>query len=152
MKLTDHFTLVEFTRSDEAQRLNLDNTLPPQLQNKALETAQMMERIKGHLSGLARQNVPILVSSGYRSPALNLAIGGSANSDHMRMMAIDFKAPAFGTPKQICQALAPVVAALQIGQMILEFGSWVHVSLQLPSNPSNRIITRTASGYSNGVT
>ena len=150
MKLSEHFTLTEFTRSDTAQRLNLDNSLPPQLQNKALETAHMMERIKGHLSGLARQKVPILVSSGYRCPALNLAIGGSDDSDHMRMMAIDFKAPAFGTPKQICQALAPVVAALQIGQMILEFDSWVHVSLQLPSNPSNRIITRTASGYSVG--
>jgi hypothetical protein len=41
--------------------------------------------------------------------------------------------------------------SLQIGQLILEYGSWVHLSLVVPDKPQNRILTRTASGYSVGV-
>ena len=151
MKLSPHFDLVEFTRSDTALRLGMDNTLPPQLASKALETAHMMERVRTDLCDLARKEVPIEVTSGYRCAALNTAVGGAPKSDHMRMMAVDFRAPLFGTPQQICLAMAPAVYSLQIGQLILEYGSWVHVSLALPDKPQNRVITRTASGYSVGV-
>ncbi len=151
MKLSPHFTLAEFIRSDTALRLGIDNSLPPQLTNTALETAHMMERIRAYLCERARKEVPIVVTSGYRSPALNMAIGGAERSDHQRMMAVDFRAPLFGTPQQICQVLAPAVYSLQIGQLILEYGSWVHVSLAVPNKPQNRILTRTASGYTVGV-
>jgi hypothetical protein len=151
MKLTQHFNLAEFTRSDTALRLGIDNSLPPQLTNKALETAHLMERIRAYLSELACKEVPIVVTSGYRSPALNTAIGGAGQSDHQRMMAMDFRAPAFGSAQQVCRALAPAVSSLQIGQLILEYGSWVHVSLAVPGKPQNRVITRTSSGYSVGI-
>jgi zinc D-Ala-D-Ala carboxypeptidase len=151
MNLTPHFTLEEFTRSDTALRLGIDNSLPPQLVNKALETAHLMERVRAFLCDQARKEVPIEVTSGYRCAALNVAVGGAAQSDHLRMMAVDFRAPTFGTPQQICQAMAPAVYGLQIGQLILEYGSWVHVSLVLPDQPQNRIITRTASGYTLGI-
>ncbi len=151
MKLSPHFTLAEFTRSDTALRLDIDNSLPPQLTNKALEMAHLMERIRAYLSDLAGKQVPVVITSGYRCPALNTAIGGAGQSDHQRMMAVDFRAPMFGTPQQICRALAPAVNSLQIGQLILEYGSWVHVSLAVPNKPQNRILTRTASGYTLGV-
>jgi zinc D-Ala-D-Ala carboxypeptidase len=151
MKLSQHFTLHELTRSDTALRLGIDNSLPPQLTNKALETAHMMERIRTYLSELASKDVPIVVTSGYRSPALNTAIGGAEQSDHQRMMAVDFRAPAFGSAQQVCRALAPAVNSLQIGQLILEYSSWVHVSLAVPVKPQNRVITRTSSGYSLGI-
>lgn len=151
MKLSPHFDLLEFTRSDHAARLGLNNRLPDDLMANALETARMMERIRTYLSALAKKDIPISVTSGYRSPALNEAVGGSFNSDHMRMQAIDFRAPDFGRPLLIAEALEPAVNALQIGQLIFEYGSWVHVSLALPDKPQNRVITRTTSGYSEGV-
>ena len=151
MKLSPHFTLAEFTRSDTALRLDIDNSLPPQLTNKALEMAHLMERIRAYLSDLAGKQVPVVITSGYRCPALNTAIGGAGQSDHQRMMAVDFRVPVFGSPQMVCRALAPAVNSLQIGQLILEYGSWVHVSLATPVKPQNRIITRTASGYSVGI-
>jgi len=151
MRLSPHFTLAEFTHSDTALRLGIDNSLPPQLTNTALETAHMMERIRAYLWERLRKEVPIEVTSGYRCAALNAAIGGAAQSDHMRMMAVDFRAPVFGSPQQVCLVIAPAVYSLQIGQLILEYDSWVHVSLAVPDKPQNRIITRTANGDSVGI-
>ncbi len=151
MKLSPHFTLAEFTRSDTALRLGIDNTLPPQLTNTALQTAHMLERIRAYLCERARKEVQIVVTSGYRCSALNMAIGGAERSDHQRMMAVDFRAPVFGSPQQVCLVIAPAVYSLQIGQLILEYDSWVHVSLAVPDKPQNRIITRTANGYSVGI-
>ncbi len=59
MKLSPEFTLEEFTRSDTALRLGIDNSLPPQLTSKALETAHMLERIRAYLCERARKEVPI---------------------------------------------------------------------------------------------
>ena len=151
MRLTAHFSLEEFTASDQATRHDIDNTLPAQYANNALLTAQMMERIRGFLSERAGREVPITVTSGYRCPELNTVAGGSERSDHMRMMAVDFRAPGFGTPRDICKALAPAVIELQIGQLILEYGSWVHASIAIADKAVNRVITRTANGYSMGI-
>lgn len=152
MKLTPHFTLEEFTRSDTALRLGIDNKLPSPLLQSALETAHMLERVRAYLCERASKDVPIEITSGYRCHALNAAVGGAPHSDHQRVMAVDFRAPVFGSPQQICQSLAPAVYSLQIGQLILEYDSWVHLSLVVPDKAKNRILTRTASGYSVGVT
>ena len=141
----------EFTASDQAVRLGIDNTLPAQYANQALLTAQMMERVRGFLSEQAGRETPVQVTSGYRCEALNRAVGGSERSDHMRMMAVDFRAPGFGTPQQICKTLAPALLELQLGQLILEYGSWVHVSLAIPTKAIDRVITRTANGYTVGI-
>ena len=151
MRLTPQFTLEEFTESDQAARIQIDNALPAQYANNAMLTAQLMERIRGYLGERAGREVPITVTSGYRCPALNAAAGGSERSDHMRMMAVDFRATAYGTPREICKALTPAVRELQIGQLILEYGSWVHVSIALADKAVNRVITRTAGGYSVGI-
>lgn len=149
--MTPNFTLAEFVASDAAARRNFDNRLPEALRPAALSTLEMMERIRAHLSSVAGRDIPIRVTSGYRSPALNLAIGGSSTSDHVRARAVDWKAPAFGTPLDCCRALAPHVAALGIGQLIHEFGSWVHVSTAIPAKPENRIITIAHNGVTVGI-
>lgn len=151
MKLTTHFTLEEFTRSDQALRMGINNQLPEALLGNAMEVANMMERIRSYLSEHAHKDIPIEVTSGFRCPVLNAVVGGSPSSDHMRMQAMDFRAPGFGTPQQICLALGPAVVALQIGQLILEYGSWVHVSLVVPDKVQNRIITRTGNGFTVGI-
>ena len=65
--------------------------------------------------------------------------------------AFDWKAPAFGTPYQICKALAPQIQVLGIGQLIHEFGAWVHTSTRTPAVASNRVITITAAGTRLGI-
>lgn len=151
MNLSPHFTLAEFTHSDTAARLGIDNDLPIHLVEVARGTAQMLERIRAHLTYLHGKPVPILVTSAYRSPKLNAAIGSSPSSDHIKSLAVDFKAPAFGTPVQVCRALVPVIDDLGIGQLIHEFGSWVHVSSRDPDKAINKIITANSRGYSVGI-
>jgi zinc D-Ala-D-Ala carboxypeptidase len=145
MKLSPHFSLDEFTDSDTALRLGIDNSLPDNLLQTAKETAEMMEGIRGFLIGL-----PIIVSSGYRCLQLNSAIGSSSTSHHILMKAIDFKAPEYGSPYDICVALVDQMDKLGIGQMIQEH-SWVHVSAKMPSKLINRVLTLRGGGYIVGV-
>jgi zinc D-Ala-D-Ala carboxypeptidase len=151
MNLSPHFTLAEFTESDTAARLKIDNSLPAVLLDQARGTAAMLERIRATLGALAGHDVPIIVTSCYRCPALNKAIGSSAFSDHPRALAVDFKAPAFGTPYAVCKALVSHVDQLGIGQLIHEFGRWVHVSSRRAAKPANRVITITAAGTRLGI-
>ena len=149
--LTAHFSLAEFTASDTAKRQHIDNSLPDSLRVTAVQTCSMMERIRARLCTLAGRDISIAVTSGYRCVALNAAIGSVATSDHPRAMAVDFKAPGFGTPFQIATALAPFVSEMGIGQLIHEFGAWVHVSTRRPSSDVNRIITISTHGTVVGI-
>lgn len=151
MVLTEHFTVAEFTASDTALRLGIDNSLPATLLPEAERTCEMLERIRSRLTRLAGQPVPIVVTSGYRCLALNRAIGSADGSDHVRALAVDFKAGRFGSAYQVAKILAPLVTELQIGQLIHEFGSWVHVSTRMPAKEVNRIITISRRGAEVGV-
>lgn len=149
--MTPHFTLDEFTRSDVAARRGIANALPVDLVHDAQQTLAMLERIRAQLSQLAGRDVPMHISSGYRCPDLNALIGGARNSDHVRAAAADWTAPTFGPPVQICRALAPLVGQLQIGQLIHEFGQWVHTSWCLPMRPINRVLTISQAGTVPGI-
>jgi hypothetical protein len=146
-----HFTMAEFIRSDIAARRGIDNSLPASLVPAAMQTLEMLDRIRGFLSQAAGRDVPMLVSSGYRCPTLNLAVGSTSTSDHCKAAACDWTAPTFGTPLEICEALAPMVSMLAIGQLIHEFGQWVHTSWRLPMMAMNRVITISHSGVVPGI-
>lgn len=150
IRLSPHFTLTEFTASDTALRLGLNNDLPPVLTASASATCELLERIRAYLGEQAARPVPLLLSSGYRCLALNRAIGSADSSDHLRALAADFRAPAFGTPLQVSQALASVVDALDIGQLIYEH-SWIHVSARRPDKLLNRILTVQGRDYVTGI-
>lgn len=145
MNLSPHFTLQEFTASDTAARRGFDNSLPTELIGSARVTAEMMEKIRAHLGG-----VPIHITSGYRCPDLNRAVGSSGTSDHLKAAACDFRAPAFGTPLDICRSLVPMMSVLGIGQIIYEF-TWVHVSTRTPDKIINRVLTVNGKGYVPGI-
>ena len=87
-------------------------------------TAAVMEKVRTLLG-----NLPVTVSSGYRSLALNSAVGGSTTSAHCFGLACDFICPGFGTPQDICHMLEPHMAELDIDQVIYEYASWVHLGL-----------------------
>lgn len=146
MKLSAHFDLAEFTFSSTAARKGIDNTLPTALIPEALATMEMMEKIRAVLG-----DRPIAMTSGYRCPTLNSAIGSSGTSDHIKAMAVDFKCPAFGTPYEVAKHLSDKVDSLGIGQLIHEFGSWIHVSTRSPSNRVNRVITISNRGTEVGI-
>ena len=155
-RLSEHFTVAEFTASRTALDRGIDNDLPIDLLANARATAAMLERIRSHLSDLKGRTVPIIVTSGYRSQALNDAIGGSPRSDHLQALAADFRAPAFGSPLEVARALEGVTDEMGIGQLINEYpdrggAGWVHVSIQLPARVQNRIITVTAAGTVPGI-
>lgn len=151
MQLSTHFSLDEFTASQEAARRGIDNRLPPEFMPAALATAAMLERIRERLSLLAGRDVPMLLSSGYRCPRLNAIVGSSDTSDHLLAAAADWIAPAFGPPLEVCRALAPLVGDLRIGQLIHEYGEWTHTSTRMPAKALNRIITITSAGPLVGI-
>jgi hypothetical protein len=143
--MTPHFTLAEFTASDTAARKGIDNSLPDELREAAKQTLEMMERIRFHI------DAPITITSGYRCEALNRAVGSKPGSDHTLAYAVDFKAPKAGSPFQIAASLAPVIKIIGIGQLILEFGTWVHVSTRIPDKVINRVITIDKTGTRAGI-
>lgn len=136
MKLTDHFTLEEFTDSDTALRLGIDNTPPAPIEDFLRLTAVGMEKVRLLLGK------PIRINSGYRCPALNKAVGGSTYSDHLLGYAVDFVCPEFGTPVEIARAIEK--STITYGQLICE-GKWVHISF----NPKKLRETLTAT-FNNG--
>ena len=110
-----------------------------------------MERIRSALSAAKGFDVPIIVTSAYRCEAVNKAVGGQPSSDHLKAVAVDFKAPEFGTPFEVAKFLSGRLDALGIGQCIHEFGRWVHVSQRAPLKPVNRVITISAAGTQLGI-
>lgn len=121
MYLSANFTVDEFVASQTAAREGIDNDLPIELLPAAKRTAYGLEMVRTLLG-----DKPILISSGYRSAALNAAVKGSMGSQHLVAEAVDFTCPSFGTPAQIVNTL--VKSQLYYDQCILEYGRWVHIS------------------------
>ena len=148
MQLSQHFTLSELTASTVGRARGIDNTPAPELVPRLVLLAEMLERIRSTL------NTPVIVTSGYRCPTLNLAVGGVTSSDHTQGHAADIVAPMFGTPTLVAQTLAPLVSVLGIGQIILEGvrgKQWVHVSTRAPEKSINRVLTITDAGLRVGI-
>jgi hypothetical protein len=125
--LSTNFTLEEMTASQTAARQGLDNDPPPEVQESLRFTCYGMEEVRKELGDKA-----ILISSGYRSPALNKAVGGKPNSQHQIGQAVDFTCPSFGTVDEVVQRL--LESNIQFDQCIREFGRWVHISF-VADNP-----------------
>ena len=87
MKLTEHFNLSEFVRSDTATRLGIDNSIndPEIIANIKNLCEHVLEPLRAYA------NCPILINSGYRCPQLNAAVGGSRRSQHMKGEACDIR-------------------------------------------------------------
>lgn len=123
MRLSEHFTLEELIASDTASRLGIDNTPPDDaLDNIRTFLVPGAEKVRTFLGK------PMHINSGFRSKALNAAVPGSSDtSAHTLGFAIDFVCPEFGTPWDICHAIAEK-SLIKFDQVIYEYGSWVHIS------------------------
>lgn len=80
-----HFTFAEFMRSETAAKKGIENVIP----NICVESniTALVDRILDPLREFL--GFPVIITSGYRSPALNRAVGGSKNSQHMSGQAAD---------------------------------------------------------------
>jgi len=123
MRLTEHFTLEELTRSATADSRGIDNTPGSEHLPNIERLAAKLEEVRALLGQ------PMLISSGFRSAALNKAVGGSATSDHANGLAADFTAPGFGRVAQVAAAIE--ASGIEFDQLIYEQGSteWVHLGI-----------------------
>jgi len=129
MKLSKNFTLAEITHSNTAKRLGIKN----EPNKKHLQNIQQL--ISGVVQPLRSSIGPIRVSSGYRSPNLNRAIGGSVKSQHCRGQAIDVQFWEKGemNNKKIYDWI--LSSDIDFDQMINEFDySWIHISFNEEKN------------------
>lgn len=120
--MSPHFSLSELTFSETASRLGIPND-PDELVLANLKklAVGLLEPIREHVGK------PIIVTSGYRSPQVNISVGGSVKSDHMVGLAADIRAVGI-TPIDLAQEIASIADRLPLRQLILEYGRWVHVS------------------------
>jgi len=125
--LSKNLSLVEATKSATAIKHGIANEPTPEhLQNLKDIAENVFQPIRDHFS------MPIAVSSGYRSNALNELIGGSKRSQHSKGQALDLDADVYGgvTNREI---FIYIKENLDYDQLIYEFGTdeepaWVHVS------------------------
>jgi hypothetical protein len=128
MKLSEHLSLSEVTRSESAKRNQISNMPTGEhIANFMLLAEKIFEPIREHFG------VPIHISSGYRSKELNAKIGGSATSQHCKGQAIDIDMDGSTNGVTNADVFNYIKDNLPFDQLIWELGNdtnpdWVHVS------------------------
>jgi zinc D-Ala-D-Ala carboxypeptidase len=126
MKLSNNFTLQELTKSQTATRKGIDNEPgTAEIENLIHLAKTILQPVREHFGK------PVMISSGYRSPALCEAIGSSAKSQHAKGEAADFE---IGGVDNL-ELAAWIAANCDFDQLILEFydgvdpnSGWIHCS------------------------
>ncbi len=132
MNISEHISMKEALRSNTAKRLGINN-MPDNdtLINMQITAQHIFEPLRNHF------NEPIYISSFYRSPELNKAIGGSTSSQHCIGEAIDID-DVYSKASNV-DFFNYIKNRLEFDQLIWEFGddenpSWVHASYALGKN------------------
>ena len=144
MKLTPHFSLEEFVRSVTAQAKGIDNSLTPSvkadqavIRNLKTLSENILEPLRDHACQ------PIVISSGYRCPALNSAVGGSKTSQHLTGEACDIHIPSIIQGKQWMEW---IMDNTTFDQLIWERNSagahWIHVSCKSAPDKNRHQVLR----------
>lgn len=151
MRLSKNFTLEEYTKSQAADRLGIDNVPSAlHLDNARILFERVVQRVRDHFG-------PTIINSGYRSPALNRAVGGSTTSQHSTGQAVDIEVP--GKSNQ--EVAIWIRDNLEFDQLILEGfkpgqpgSGWVHVSYANGKNRKQSLSATFVNGkaiYSEGI-
>lgn len=141
--LSPHFTVHEFTRSATAIRKGIDNTPTAEVLENLKLLAESLERVRSIL------NRPLHITSGYRSPKLNAAIGSKPTSAHVKGLAADFECPSFGTPEAIMKELVKHSKEIGYDKIILEFppDGWIHLSVPDMTYPKGEALVYRGDSY-----
>lgn len=133
-KLSENFTIEEFTRSDKAKELGITNE-PGEKELSALRVlvSRTIQPLRDKLG------VPIHVNSGYRCPELNKAVGGVPTSQHQKGEAADLSID--GKAADILEALEN--SNIPFDQAILyRKQNFLHVSLKLDGVQRSNVIIK----------
>jgi zinc D-Ala-D-Ala carboxypeptidase len=129
--ISKHITYKEATLSQTASRLGLKND-PDDTQLAAMKliAEKVFEPVRAFI------NKPIIVSSFFRSPMVNIRVGGSGTSQHCKGEAMDLTMPNKIGNRKIYEFIRD---NLVFDQLIYEFGTdqepaWVHVSYKEKGN------------------
>lgn len=139
MKISEHLSLSEITRSETAKRKGISNTPTAEhLENFKLLAENVFEKIRANF------RAPIHISSGYRSKELNDAIGGSQTSQHSKGQAIDIDMDGSSNGITNADVYNFIKDNLEFDQLIWEFGTdnnpdWVHVSYNEGKNRKQKL-------------
>ena len=120
---TEHFNLAEMCHSDTAVAKGIDNT-------PTVEAVSNLCQLMTEVLEPARQKLgaPVIVTSGYRCPALNKAVGGVSSSQHMTGQAADLVCSKYEDKRR----LFDILSKMDIDQLLWETNSkgtqWIHVS------------------------
>jgi hypothetical protein len=118
VKLTEHFSLEELTRTDHR---SLDNSPDPVALANLHRLAAFLEQVREVLG-----NKVVVINSAYRSAAVNDAVGSKDTSQHRLGCAADIRVPGM-TPDAVVRAV--MASGLAYDQLIKEFDSWTHISI-----------------------
>jgi zinc D-Ala-D-Ala carboxypeptidase len=125
-KITKNFSLQEFTKSHKAETMGIHNEPNEQeLQNLKMLCKYVLQPLRDAIKR------PMIITSGYRSAALNQAIGGARGSQHTLGQAADF------ITANLSEAFSHIRRNLIFDQVIWENhpkGAWIHVSYKHGSN------------------
>jgi len=151
MKLSKNFTIAEYIKSQTATRKDIDNSLSEDhLESAKLLFAKVVQPVR-------EQWGVTVINSGYRSPALNKAVGGSSKSQHCKGEAVDLECVG-ASNAEVAQWIE---STLEFDQLILEFytpgdprSGWVHVSYKESNNRKSVLTASKIKGktvYSKGL-
>ena len=131
MRISVNFTLEELARSNLAIKRGIDNNPPPEIiRNLQLLVNNILQKLRDKVGA-------IRITSGYRSPALNKALGGRSNcrSQHLKGQAADIIIVRDGKIENTIIFDAVIELNLDFDQMIWEFGGrWIHISYNEKKN------------------
>jgi zinc D-Ala-D-Ala carboxypeptidase len=133
MKLTKNFTLEEFTHSQTAIRHSLNNDpSSKKIENIKRLCEVILQPLRDEL------NLPIVISSGYRSPKVNsLTQGSSPTSQHTKGEAADIIVPGLSV-FEVIDIIDEIL--LPYDQLINEFNKWIHISFSLKQQRREKLI------------
>ena len=128
-----YFTFTEFERSDTATKFAIDNSMP---ESAKKNVAELVDKVLDPLR--EAWGKPIIVTSGYRCPELNKAVGGAKTSHHLSGMAADISTGNKADNRKLFELVQKL--DLPFTQLIDESNfTWVHISLD-PANVKRQIL------------
>ncbi len=115
-----NFTISELIKSNEAINHNINN-MPGvnELDNLLNLICYCLQPIRDKL------NRPMIITSGYRCPEVNMLVHGKSNSQHLKGQAADFVVQGIA-PAELIKKISAM--GIEYDQIINEYDRWVHIS------------------------
>ena len=141
-----NFSIAELAKSSSAEQLKINNNPPSIVRVHLTETITLLECIRAEWAEYCERHdlgtPAIRITSGYRSPELNKAVGGVKNSAHVVGYAADLQ-PVNGNQDEFEKFFATEFSKMGYGfdQILIEKSKtarWVHVGYKRADGKQRR--------------